>query len=54
MLDQVTQDQVLAEILDLAPLPVRRYLLAASLFDRFSAELCCDAALARTWSRPCS
>ena len=45
MLDQVTQDQVLAEILDRAPLPVRRYLLAASLFDRFSAELC-DAALA--------
>jgi len=45
LLDQAAQDDLLAEILDQAPLPIRRYVQGASQFSSFSAELC-DAAIA--------
>ena len=44
-LDQATQDDLMAEILDLAPMQIRRYVQVASHFRMFSAELC-DAAIA--------
>ena len=50
-LDQAIQDDVLAEILDRAPLPVRRHLQVVSHFRSFSAELC-DAAIGPTVPGP--
>ena len=44
-LDQATQDDLLAEILESAPMPVRRFVQVVSHFPSFSAELC-DAAIA--------
>ena len=44
-LDQATQDDLLAEILESAPMPVRRYVHVVSHFPSFSVELC-DAAIA--------
>lgn len=40
LLDQAAQEYLLSEVLDRVPAEVRFYLLAASLFDRFNAELC--------------
>ena len=50
-LDQATQDDLLAEVLESAPISVRRYVQVASLFPSFSAELC-DAAIADRLSGP--
>jgi LuxR family maltose regulon positive regulatory protein len=46
-LDQAVQDDLLAEILDQVPPPVRRYLQIVSHFRSFSAELCDAAIVAR-------
>ncbi|MFW2336321.1 MAG: hypothetical protein ACN4IE_21200, partial [Ilumatobacter sp.] len=50
-LDQAVQDDILAEILDQAPPPVRRHLHVVSHFQSFCAELC-DAAIAPVASEP--
>lgn len=50
-LDQATQDDLLAEILESVPVPVRRYLQVVSHFPSFSAELC-DAAIANRVAGP--
>ena len=44
LLDRRTQEYLVQQVLDRQPEPVRRYLMTASLFDRFGAELC-EAAL---------
>lgn len=48
-LDQDIQEYIVAEVLDRVPAQVRRYLIAASRFDRFNAELC-EAAIDQSTS----
>ena len=50
-LDQGAQAYLVGEVLEQVPPEVRRYLLAASIFDRFSAPLC-DAVVVEDAGRP--
>ena len=50
-LDRATQEYLVGEVLERVPPEIRRYLLALSPFDRFSAPLC-DAVIAGTAPRP--
>ena len=51
LLDRRTQEYLVQQIIDRQPEPVRRYLMAASLFDTFGAELC-EAALIKADVEP--